>query len=313
MNNSNREKMNIFIQSLKEALSGAGSQSEGIIGEVHADLEAHAERYQAKGHSEDDAVDLAIGEMGNPYELAHHMRREIPPFGGKVLTRIRYALASGLILWTLFCLWMFRAWVYGFNPFFVATIVLIHFPAILFVWPRIVWRKNWMFGLIPAGLSLLLAMFINIAGTEQHVPQTPVEEFSNSMPPAIGLTGTIVIVGLGMTALLLLISMQQRSQRRLIILAVLLGVGCVEAAFQGEELMFRLDRMQVRSYIETYFREKGSYPTDDIVKSERSKLRNKDAHIQMDGSSFSFYWIRPLNPGYSIWYSSANGSVFVQD
>ena len=31
----------------------------------------------------------------------------------------------------------------------IAVVVLFHVPGILLLWPRIVWRKNWLFGLIP--------------------------------------------------------------------------------------------------------------------------------------------------------------------
>jgi hypothetical protein len=313
MNNSNQEKLNIFIRSLHEAIGKRGRQSEEILGEVRADLEWHVQRFQAKGRSEDEAVDLALGEMGNPYELAHKMLREIPPFGGKRLTFIRYITASALILWTLFVLWYFRAGIYGFSPLGVAAIVLVHFPVILLVWPRVVWRKNWMFGLIPAGLGLLAVVFMNFTGIgmEASPAQAPVVGSSEINQPSPVLIP--VAVALGITATALLRFMQQRSQRRWAIIALFLGVVSIESMFQCEELFFRVDRKHIREYIETFVHEHGTYPADDVVKSEGPKLKSSNYEIHVEGKDFNLYWSRHLSPGHSIAYSSKADSVVVMD
>ena len=169
MTDANHERVNDFLRSLEKALGGPGRRSEGILGEVRADLEAHVKRYQAEGQSEDEAVEHALDEMGNPYELAHHVRQEIPPFEGEVLTTIRYVAACGVNLWTLLMLWHFRAGSYGHSgPLVSGAVMLLHLPVILLIWPRIVWRKNWLFGLIPAGLALLLFIFMNSAGVKNE-------------------------------------------------------------------------------------------------------------------------------------------------
>jgi hypothetical protein len=324
MNDSNREKMDSFIRSLKEALGGSAAQAEEILAEVRADLDAHLERYQAAGHPEDEAVELALGEMGNPYELAHHMRRELPPFGGKVLTTIRYVAASGVILWALLLLWMTRPGVYGFSPFLVAIILGLHLPVILLIWPRIVWRKNWLFGMVPAGLALLVAMFFNLAGTSESVEirldpgtgdgsaeQAPVEEYSG--PESTKIVPTLMVVGLGATAIALLWSMQQRSQRRVAVLATLLAAVIVEVPYQIEERAFRQDWQRICDYRESSFRKNGAYPTQAVFKSEGPKLRGKHIWFHQAGEHVTLFWSRPLSSGFSINCSSENDRIWVQD
>jgi hypothetical protein len=139
MNDTSQDRINDFLRTLVKALGDAGGQSQEIVEEVRADLNAHVERYLTEGHSESVAVEHALGEMGNPYELAHHVRREIPPFGGEVLTSVRYVAAIGVTLWSLFLLWYFRAGSYGFSGFTVIVgVLLLHLPLILLLWPRIV-------------------------------------------------------------------------------------------------------------------------------------------------------------------------------
>ena len=164
MTDVNREKVERYLQSLEEALGRSNAQSVGILGEVRGDLESHVERFEAEGLPEDEAVERALEEMGNPFELAHHMLREVPPFGGMAVSVIRYLIASGVILWTLLMLWMFRSGTYGFNPI-LSIVVLLYLPAILLLWPRVVWRRNWLFGLIPAGVALVIVLATSVLGT----------------------------------------------------------------------------------------------------------------------------------------------------
>ena len=98
MNEENQNKLNAYVGSFKQALHRSRDQTDKIVAEITSDLEDHVERFQTKGLPEDQAVDLAIKEMGNPYELAHYLEREVPPFDGKTLTVVRYLAAAAVII-----------------------------------------------------------------------------------------------------------------------------------------------------------------------------------------------------------------------
>ena len=325
MNNTNREKIDEYLASLEEALGRPGAQSAGILDEVRGDLETHVDRSVEKGLSEDEGVALAISEMGNPYELAHQMLREIPPFGGGVTTVVRYAAASAVILWTLALLWLMRPGVYGVHPILYVIVVMLHLPAILLIWPRIVWRKNYLFGLIPAGIALVVAMAFSFSGTRDTSIEIPLPPAGETLPaaqlPAIPLPehqpeetrGIWVAVVLVLIGVILLMAMQRRSQRRAVIVAMLVGIGSIEAAFQGEEWIFRQDQENVRQFLEASFRENGSYPTEEAVRDAGPEVRSDHLMLRPNGDAFTMFWRRPLSRGHAIVYSSGDGKIRIQD
>ncbi len=299
------------------------------MGEVHADLNAHIELHQGDGHSEDDAVEHALGEMGNAYELANLVRREIPPFGGRILTSIRYLAASGVLLWMLLMLWYFRAGTYGASGLTATGIILlIHLPIILLLWPRIVWRMNWLFGLIPAGLAFGIAIFLASGGTTHtetiYIPQTEEEVAAmnqqlEAQEPALSdsafpsFSAILIIITGGFVVVILLIAMQQRSQRRMILLCSLIAVVLVEVPYQIEEAIFRQDRKRAVDYLDAAFKKSGTYPSTEVFVASGPRLRSKAPWLVVENENFYFYWSRPLSPGFSICSSSKDGRIWVQD
>ena len=330
MNNKSRKKVEVFLGNFEEALGRSGRHSTSIVGEVRADLEAHVEGQLSEGKSDEEAVDHALGQMGNPYELAHQIRREITPSEDRVLTWIRYAAASGVIVWTLIVLWNFRAGTYGFGgPRVSGIVILIHLPFILLLWPGIVWRKNWLFGLLPAGLGLLLFVFMIGAGVEKEGVALSIPEAGSEIAtsredtlelqvdpaePRSGMASRVAILGgFGIVAIILLLAIQQRFQRRVIVLCLMLAVAIIEAPFQVEEHFFRRDREQVRDYFETSLRENGVHPTQAMLRSSGPNLTNKHALLHVDDADYSIFWNRPLCSGYAINYSSKDERLWVQD
>lgn len=323
MNDSNHKKIHEFSQSLKEALQSSDSQSEQIATEVQSDLETHIESLIAKGHPENEAVEIAIEEMGNPFELAHHMKQEIPPFGGRALTIVRYIIASMVIVWTLVMLWFMRANNYGFSGTLICIIVLLHLPAILLIWPRIVWRRNYLFGLIPAGLVLAVTFVFALGGVEGETTSIPIPVEGVEQPwqpplepdssPDPRRAAVPISIGLSIFSLILLLAVQQRSQRRTAILAVLLGTGAVETAYQIEESLFRKDQKKIYAYLEDFLRENEAYPTKEEFDPSELELTSPLVFYYTDDSSQNVFWTRPLSHGYSIVSESNGRKIRIQD
>ncbi len=329
MNESNHERINDYLRTLEKALGGPREQSREIVGEVRADLNAHIESHLGDGHSDDEAVEHALEEMGNAYELANLVRREIPPFGGRLLTLIRYVAASGVMLWMLLMLWYLRAGTYGASGLTATGLVLLlHLPIILLLWPRIVWRMNWLFGLIPAGLGLGFAIFLAFGSTTStqtiYIPQTDEEVAAmnqqiEAQAPALSdselpsFSAVLVLIAEGFVVLILLIAMQQRSQRRMIILCSLIAVVLVEVPYQIEEAIFRQDRKRAVDYLDAAFKKSGTYPSAEVFVASGPRLRSKAPWLVVENENFYFYWSRPLSPGFSICSSSKDGRIWVQD
>ncbi|MDG2123269.1 MAG: permease prefix domain 1-containing protein [Verrucomicrobiales bacterium] len=324
MNRANQEKVESYIASLGEALGRGGESSEAIVEEVRSDLEAHVARFQAGGEVESEAVRRALEEMGNPYELAHHMKVEMPPIGRTGLTRIRSVVACGIVFWSAILLWKLRPGVYGFSPGLVGGIVLIHLPAVLLVWPGIVWRKNWLFGLLPAGVSLVAGMLYSFAATtqtsEMPVEATAGEPVSLEAPlAATAVTGPpqmavlLVFTGLVIAAIALLMAMQQRRQRFIVLVGLVFVVVSIEAVYQFEEWGFRKDLVLVRDYLDSYLSENGGLPDELVTGAGGLKLRSGHVSFGADGDALRIAWSRPLQPGKSIIYSSQDDEISIQD
>ena len=136
MNESNLERIDEFLGAVETALGRAGRQSKEILAEVRGDLHAHVNRLRSDGFTEDEAVGRALDQMGNPYELAHHVRWEVPPFGGELLTYVRYIAACCIGFWLIMLLWYFRAGTYGASGSLVVVgVLLLHLPVIVLLWP----------------------------------------------------------------------------------------------------------------------------------------------------------------------------------
>ena len=310
-----------YLAALESALGRPHAQCRDIVEEVRADLTVRVEQLQTDGLPHPDAVQRALGDLGNPYELAHQMKQELPPFGGTAVSAIRYVAAGGLALWLGVLLWLLRGWSYGLSGIAVTlTIMFLHLPVILLLWPRIVWRRNWLFGLIPAGAALLVVLALNFTGTEstqvimeldkQGNPaiEVPVANPADEEAPRVWLL--LALVGF---AVILLLSMQQRHQRRIALAAIVLPIAVVEIAFQLDELQFRNGRDRVRDYADTVLRVRGVYPTAEDFDADRPGL--VDGRVRFDGESASFYMsrARPLCSGFAIAYSSKDDRLWIQD
>lgn len=331
MNESNLQRIDEFLGTVETALGRAGRQSKEILAEVRADLHAHVNRHRADGCTEDEAVGRALDQMGNPYELAHHVRWEVPPFGGELLTTVRYLAACGVGLWLIVLLWHFRAAAYGASgPLVVVGVLMLHLPVILLLWPQVVWRSNWLFGLIPAGLAFVLALWLGAGGVRSHrmmdirmtqieegvlAPQLPIEGLGPLLADSGGTSVSTVLIfaAAAFATIVLLFAMQQRAQRRIALVAALLAFAVIELPFQVEEAFFRRDRELARAHMDTSFKRQEANPTTEDVAWNEQRLSNNSSGVRFAGEHFSLFWNRPLCSGFSIQYSSEDGRVRVQD
>lgn len=318
-----------YVAALETALGRPNAQSRDIVDEVRADLNVRVEQLQSDGLPHPDAVQQALGDLGNPYELAHGMKQEIPPFSGDLIRGIRYAAAGGLTLWLVVLLWLLRGWSYGVSGLTVTLAILfMHLPVILLLWPRIVWRRNWLFGLIPAGIAFAVALVLNLGGVESSqeisgvLPQTEEEVAALNrqleQQAAAGMDSPrpfpiAILSTAGIVTFILLMAVQRKVQRRVVVLAALLLVALVEIPFQVEEMLFRRDVEKIHTYLEAGRSPDGAYPAADEFDAHGPELTSRNPGLSVTGQQFSLFWTRPLSSGFAIRYSSDDGRISIQD
>ena len=125
----------------------------------------------------------------------------------------------------------------------------------------------------------------------------------------------LALTGLGIVTIFLLMAMQQRSQRRVVLLTILLVAASVEVPYQVEELLFRRERKRVADYMEASLGEQGAYPSDEAFRANGPKLTSPYTAILFDEgqAGYRIFWSRPLRSGYSINCMSEDGQVWIQD
>ena len=309
-----------FFNRLGEALGRPSPQNREVISEVRADFPAQVEALQKSGMDEGEAVDEVLAQMGEPEVMAAGMKQVLPPLSSGPVAVIRYVLAGGAILWTLVLMWTFRAWDYGLSPglFFA---LLFHLPLIVVLWPKIIWRKNWLFGVVPAAVLVLGAIALNVAGVEHTSTELLiVEDGVLAVPPEVELAEEadgvrwqlLVLLGVLLVAVTVMFGMiQQRRQRLVLLGAVLVAVLAMEGAFQWEERLFRQQRDHLARVVKAAARplpERGTLQEAGVTGANRGRYA-----LQNDGPGFTMWWPRPLSPGFSICYGSEDDRIWIND
>ena len=309
MNNQSLiERFETFLNRLENSLVVDPQKKREIIDEIRSDLRAQVKGLQEEGKSESEAVDLALEEMGDPETLGRSLSEVVPPLSTGPVSGVRYLAAAGLMVWAGMLLWNFRAWTYGFSPGVTAGLIAFHLSLVLMIWPGIIWRWNWLFGLLPAGLCLGVALAIQLAGasgssssftydlTEMETP-APTPRLS----PLVGYSALAGLIGIN---LLLFYLMQRPQQRRITIAAACLVFLVVEGYFFIDEFRFRRERDRLLALV------KDGSPLDDADLGKRHGVR---VNLYPNRDGFSLSWVRPLASGYSIHYSSSDGNTYVND
>lgn len=325
MNDPRTHRIEEFLRSFAQALGHPAGSRDAIIAEIRADLAAHIERYQSAGKSPAEAVDLALAELGDPQELAREIRPAAAPLDGPVLTAIRYVAGAGLALWMLLLAWTLRAGSYGLAGSGITVgVMLLHLPLVLLVWPRIIWRRNWLFGLIPAGVAFAVALFFAMAGQKSEMTldsklfrpggdgnqiKLPVEAAPKKVSGNPSLPSKVIPVFAvaGGVVLFLILAMQRSGQRRTAALAMLVAFTLVEVSFQIEESLFRTKVKSARDDAISKARDAKGGPTPQPdAASQRRNLVTEQA-------GFTFAWPRPLSPGRSIVYHAEEDRIEIRD
>ena len=296
-----QQRIDEFLGRLRESLRLSSDQAEEITAEVRGDLLDHIDDLRQKGHSEEEAVAIALEEMGNPYEMAFHVRRTVPLWDNRAVEVCRYVIAGGILLWSVYVLWGLRAWTYGFSPVIYVVGLLFFMPIVLVIWPRIVWRKNFLFGLLPPAVGVVLVLLVSMTGTSSEW----------------GDAGRyLILTGIVATAIYVITLMQQRAQRQFVCAAALALVLCIEVPYQIEERTYRNYRSHVQNYLAGLQDGCGEYPDRQTVEAHRPGWLNKmgiDYSPRRDGDGYSLIWTRPLSRGFAIGYSSTEDRIWIND
>jgi hypothetical protein len=319
--NSILKRTEEFFDRLEAALGRPSPQNRDVVAEVRADFHAQVEVLQAGGMEEGVAVDQVLEQMGEPEVLAAGMKQALPPLSSGPVAMIRCILAGGLVVWTLLIMWTFRSWDYGFSA--GALIALgLHLPVIMVLWPRIIWRKNWLFGVVPAAVLVSVAIVLNMTGTS-HTEALMTEDGVLVAPPDLNVaeadTGmrwqlVVLLSAFGLAAVVLFAMIQRRRQRYLVLAVALLPLLVVEGAFQWEESVFRahVERMKrLMADPERKLPARGTFREMGITASDR----DGGGHVRLseDGRDFGMFWSRPLSPSASLHYSSQDGRYSAND
>lgn len=318
MSSSIVDRSEEFFDRLETALGSPSPQTREVVREVRADFRAQVAALREGGMEEGAAVDQVLADLGEPEALAAGMQQVLPPLSSGPVAVVRYVLAGGGIIWTLLLMWTFRAWDYGPSAgmFFA---LLFHLPVILVLWPRVIWRKNWLFGLVPAAVLVGAAFVLNVAGTSQTSQEIVITEDGAWAAPADvevaelddGVRWQFVVLfsALSVAMVVLFGMMQQRRQRVVALVVALVPVLIVEGAFQWEERVFRQERDRLAELVKG-----GREPLPERGKLRELGLGKRGSYaLSEDGRSFSVWWPRPLSSGFSIAYDSKDQRIWVND
>ena len=416
MSRVGRERVEAFLRELEEAVGGAQDQRDEISDEVRADLDEHMSRFEEEGCSEDEAVERALSEMGNPYELGYRMRSEVPPFSSGPVRVVRYLICGVIIAWVLLLTWGLRGMGYGPSPVLYLLFWGMPLPVIALLWPKIVWKRNWMYSIslgTAAAIAIVSLSFmgqkselsytlmvaegpalegpVDLDGVVQSSDGQPVEgalvswdrgpertwgltgpdggfsfiglpdgelmvsvavgelgpewftveegELSPSLVLSISHAEAAALVpgesdhlesdgsggieektvpltaGFSLFVITLLFSMQQSSQRKGVLLALLAGFAVVEVPYQLEELTFRQDVAKVGEYLEGLEAEGRSLPVKEVLEQDLAALGlwNNKLRIPDWDYGLNMWWPRPLSDSCSIGYDFDEDRIWVQD
>lgn len=308
------ERTEAYLTKLERSLDVSGKQARDILDEARSDLLDHVKRFREQGKDESDAVDLAIAEMGDPVAAATEIGATLPPDSPSWLKVFRILLSLPVICFGVMVLQFSYSSQYGRDlNTVVGSMALLSFflmPALL-LWPTIVWRKNWLFGVIPAGASLLLVMMAmslgisqstSVSGTDykpysivEKYPEKPGRDIDRDAIqldrraplPLIVKIGAAVLV---LTTIYLIAFIQRSNQRRIVIALALLII-------IGFETIYRIDEARFQKVLNQRL-------------DEREKMLSQPRTSPED-AEFTLNWKSQW--AYNLNYNSARNYLWIMD
>lgn len=317
------QRVKEFFASLERALGGSNEQSDAVQAELRADLEVEVREAVAGGMDRDLAWTEALEAMGEPEALGRSMRGSLPPAPPKPMLRNLRVLAAGLTAaWALGLLFEWRSTDYGFEPRMMLTLLGIHLPLVLLLWPGLVWRWNPLFS---TGASVVFGVLL--VALEVWARSTPVTyEFGVSTglatPGHSGMPGAVVadrawrladlipIVFAGL--IVVMFTLLQRSRQRWLAVAWTLGLlAPIEVVHQVEEGLFRAEARHAEIWTQARVAERGGLPTSEEFREEYEPRWLSRLHYYTTGDShpdgspeWALHWSRATQNNHELMYSS---------
>ncbi|MFT4543452.1 MAG: hypothetical protein ACI835_005924 [Planctomycetota bacterium] len=309
-----------FFAALEAALGGPHEQSDLVLAEVRADLEAQVRGAVARGTDREVAWAEALESMGEPVALARSMRGALPPAPPSPRVRHVLAVLSGVVAsWGVLMIFVWRSTNYGFDPVMFSVILGLHLPLALLLWPGLVWRWNPLFSTGAAAIAILLALGLHFGArmstiTYQLDSELVVADVGPSETAALLLP--VAFAGLAVLTVTLL---QRRRQRRVVLAWTFGLVATIEAIHQVEEALFRGEARHAEEWIDNHTAERGSKPTsEEFAAQYETRWLSRVYYYPADGQdpdgtpSFTLYWGRATQSHHELYYHS-DGTIIGND
>jgi hypothetical protein len=314
MENELPESARLYLSELEKHLNLKGPKGREILAEALSDLLALVDRHRDEGMTEEEAFEHSLEEMGDPAEAASEIKAAIPPPSALWLKIIR-GLAS---LFIMYLGWGFLHYTYAntYNRGLIETLGELAFLSFFFVpalllWPTVIWRKNWLFSVVPAAAGFLVVMTMMTLGTASSqsmssgkvtdmtilYPSHPGQEIDRStialhrpnLPSAqIRTAATILLL---VTAYLFWL-IQRKNQRYAII-------GLFFTIFALYEISYRMEEAKFNAIL-------------------HAKLDERDAELAKASSApedgeFALNWESKRFKGFNFNYSSSRNYLWIRD
>lgn len=328
-------RVHAFFAALEAALGGPHEQSDAVLAEVRADLEAQVEGVVARGTDRELAWVEALDSLGEPVALARSMRGALPPPPPRPWVRHLRMLLSGMVAgWGLLMIFVFRSSDYGFNPRLFSLMLGLHLPLALLLWPGLIWRWNPLFSTGAAALAVLLALGVHFGArsstityeldpepgvTEAGITAAGIRASVVADPGLAEATALLITVGFAGLAVLTITLLQRRRQRRVVLAWTFGLVATIEAAHQVEEALFRAEARHAEQWIDARTAERGALPTSEEFEAQYEPRWLSEVHYRPtngqdpDGAaSFAVSWPRATQHHHGLVYDS-DGTIHGHD
>lgn len=317
MSNSISELVQNYFDELESALKLSSTQTRDLVDEIRSNaIDKIADLCRA-GVAEAEAVSQTLDDLGSPSQLAESIRHESPPFHSPLATTLRGVGAVAAVGIALYCGLAFRASFYGPSWTFYLGLVGVFLPLVLLLWPKVIWRVNWLFSFIPVAVVFAAIMLAASLGTNYSENLTTQPALASNKTTDLSTTNTwiqlSILLCLAMLTGYLLLMVQQVHQRKIICGLTLVAVAIIETPFLIEECMVR----NLANQVSAFQKRNGTLPTPQefsrLPPPSLLSLNSVDYRPSTSTSAFTLSMDRQLFPSHRIIYSGPVGDIVVTD